>query len=298
MNGDLNRVALFVRVAEAGGVTAAAKKLKLPKSSVSRNLTQLEAELGVELVVRGTRRFELTAPGQSFFDAVANQIGAVEAAREDVRKETEEPNGLVRVAAPPPFAQWVLAPAVTRFVRRYPRVRVDLCTNTSPDPLHEGFDLAIVIGKLRDSSAKVRSLGTVECGLFASTGYLAERGRPRRPSDLQKHTCILLRSTSDRWTLDGKTGPTIVDVAGPIRVDDESTAIGVAVADGGIVVMPLHYPASAPGSGVLERVLPDYAVRGVRAQLIYVASRHVPSRISLLCDAIMSSVSTTCPKAS
>ncbi len=297
MNGDLNRVALFVRVAEAGGVTAAAKKLKLPKSSVSRNLTQLEAELGVELVVRGTRQFELTGPGQSFFDAVAGQIGAVIAAREDVRKETEEPRGLVRVSAPPPFAQWVLAPVITRFVRRHPRVRVDLCMSTSIDPLHEGFDLGIVIGKLRDSSAKVRSLGAVDCGVFASPGYLRERGKPRRPADLQKHACILMRgSMGDSWTFESKSGPVTIDVAGPIRVDDESTAIGVAIADGGLVVLPLHYPANNEPSGRLERVLPDHVVKGPRAQLVYAASRHVPSRIGLLADAIMEAVSTTCPK--
>src|SRR4051812_5467781 len=112
MNGgriDFNRVAMFVRIAEAGGGTAAAARLKLPKSSVSRSLTQLEGELGVELVVRGSRRFRLTDPGRAFYDAAAKGIGTVEVARDEVRDDKSTPQGLVRVAVPPTLARCLVA---------------------------------------------------------------------------------------------------------------------------------------------------------------------------------------------
>lgn len=299
VTGDLNRIALFVRVAEAGGVTAAAKRMKLPKSSVSRNLTQLESELGVELVVRGTRRFRLTPSGQAFFEAVATQIEAVEVARDDVRKETRDPRGLVRILAPAPFARWVLAPLITKFVHRYPRVRIELSVGASDDPVKAGFDLAIVIGHLEDSSARIRSLGAVDCGLFASETYLRERGTPKKPVDLENHDCILLRRTKDdRWTLTSQKGSSSARVDGPIRVDDESAAISIAVANGGIVVLPLHFRATDPTAASLTRVLPEHILRGEAAKLVYAASRHVPSRISLVCDAILETATTRCPTVS
>src|SRR3954468_16788092 len=103
---DFNRVAMFVHIAEAGGVTAAAAKTKLPKSSISRALSQLESELGVELVVRGSRRFRLSEAGQTFFEAASKGIGAVESAREEIAGGQETVRGHVRIAAPPTFGTW------------------------------------------------------------------------------------------------------------------------------------------------------------------------------------------------
>lgn len=301
MNGgkiDFNRVAMFVQIAEAGGVSAAAARSKLPKSSVSRALTQLEGELGVELVVRGSRSFRLSDAGRSFFDAAAKGIAAVRGARDDVRTDKTVPHGLVRIAAPPTLGTWLLAPLVARFVREHPQVQIDLClTGRQIDPARDGFDLAVSTGKLADSSAMVRSLGTVDGGIFGSAAYLRERGAPRRPGDLAKHECILNRSPGqkDRWSLTGPLGTSVVTVDGHIRVDDLFTAIATAEADGGLVVLPVHLPTTGPGAGNLVRVLPEYVVRGETAQLVYPAARHVPLRVSLLCDAIVKAATTSCP---
>lgn len=297
---DFNRVAMFVHIAEAGGVSAAAAKLKLPKSSVSRGLTQLEGELGVELVVRGSRRFRLTDAGLSFFEAASRGIAAVEDARDELRNEKTLPHGIVRIAAPPTLGAWLLAPIIARFVRQYPKVQVDLSvTGRQVDPVRDGFDLVLSTGKLADSSSKVRSLGTADGGVFGSAAYLRERGTPQRPSDLAKHECILYRSTGKkgRWALVGRHGTNVMSVDGHVRVDDVFTATAVAAANGGLAVLPVHSPGTDPAAGALVRVLPDYVVRGESAQLVYPASRHLPLRVSLLCEAIVATASATCPTA-
>src|SRR3954468_16049531 len=149
---DFNRVAMFVHISEAGGVTAAAEKTKLPKSSISRGLSQLESELGVELVVRGSRGFRLSEAGQVFFDAASKGIQAVESAREEIRGGQETARGLIRIAAPPTMGTWFLAPVIARFVREHPEVQVDLSVGgRSTDAVREGFDLALHVGKLADS---------------------------------------------------------------------------------------------------------------------------------------------------
>jgi DNA-binding transcriptional LysR family regulator len=294
---DFNRVAMFVQIASAGGVTAAAARLKLPKSSVSRSLSQLERELGVELVVRTSRQFRLTDAGQSFFRTASKGIATVDAARDEVRRDSATPQGLVRIAAPGNIANSMLPAMITRFVRSYPRVQVDVCvTAQQMHPVRDGFDLVFGMGKPSDSSAKVRSIGKLEMGIFATATYLREFGRPGRPSDLAKHDCILRSPTGkkDRWRLVGPKGSVVVAVDGHIRVDDSQGALAMASADGGLAVLPLRLPAAETRYTTLERVLPDYVVRGAVAYLIYAAQRHTPLHVAMLRDAILEETRATC----
>ena len=297
-NIDLNRVATFVQIARAGGVTAAATKLKVPKSSVSRALTQLESELGVELVVRNSRQFRLTDAGQTFFEAAERGIETVNEAREELRRERAVPRGLVRIAASPNMAIAVIAPAVARFVRSHPEVHVELSVSgRQVDPLRDGFDLVVSTGRLVDSSSKVRTMLSMDSGIFASADYLRERGVPRRPNDLVRHDCILRAGAGkkDRWELTGPSGKVVVTVDGHIRVDDLSTATAAAAAHGGLVVLPVHAAKRDVVAGLLERVLPEYIIEGETAQLVYPASRHVPMRVAMLCDAIFEFARGNCP---
>jgi DNA-binding transcriptional LysR family regulator len=297
---DLNRVAMFVRIASAGGVTAAATQLKVPKSSVSRGLSQLEAELGVELVVRSSRRFRLTEAGHSFFRAASKGIATVDDAREEIRREKVAPHGLVRIAAPANVATTFLPPVISQFVRQYPKVQIELCvTGRQVDPVRDGFDLVVgTNGKLTDSSSKVRSLGTLDAGVYATATYLRERGTPRRPVDLAKHDCILRGPSGkrDRWRLTGPSGTVVVPVDGHIRVDDLLGVVATAAAHGGLALLPLHLAGHEPSREALERVLPDYVVRGEAVQLIYPAQRHAPLRVTLLCEAIVAYARESCPK--
>lgn len=288
---DLNRVAMFVQIADAKGVGAAAARAKVPKSSVSRALTQLEDELGVELIVRRTRGFQLTEAGQTFYEAAAKGLATVREAREELAPGNREPRGLIRVAAPPGFASVIVTPAIVEFVRRHPRVDFELSvTAARVDPVRDGFDVVFAIGALDDSSARVRRFATMDAGVFASEAYLAERGLPRRPSDLAQHECIIQTRSSPKstWSLRAASGTTTsVDVRGRIAVDDQFSAVAAATAGGGLVVLPIHLVSHEPSARTLRRVLPDWIVPGESAQIVYAASRHVPLRIAMFCDAVM-----------
>lgn len=297
---DFNRVALFVHIASAGGVTAAATHLKLPKSSVSRSLSQLEAELGVELVVRTSRQFRLTDAGRSFFRAASKGIATVDGAREELRRENETPQGVVRIAAPPNIATAMLPPMIKSFVQRYPQVQVDLnVTGEQLHPIRDGFDLVFSTGKLVDSAIKVRLLATMESGIFATASYLREHGTPRRPSDLAKHACILRSAAGkkDRWRLSGPNGTVVVAVDGHIRVNDLVGAMALCAADGGLALLPLKLHVSERRFQGFERVLPDFAVRGEAVHMLYPAQRHAPLHVTMLRDTIVEATRHGCTNA-
>jgi DNA-binding transcriptional LysR family regulator len=290
---DLNRVAVFVRIAEAKGVSAAAARAKLPKSSVSRALTQLEDELGTELIVRRSKGFQLTGAGQVFYDAAAKGIAAVHDARAELRSDGSVPRGSLRVAAPPGIATLLVSPTIVKFVRRYPGVDVELSvTAARVDPIRDGFDVILCVGPLEDSSARVRRIGAMDAGIFASKEYLAERGVPRRPSDLAKHDCILQTRSplKNLWTLRGPGRTTDVTVRGRVAVDDQFAACAAATSGGGLVVLPLHMVTRDPAAAPLQRVLSDWVIAGEPAQIVFAASRHVPLRVSMFCEALVTAM--------
>ena len=314
---DLNRVAIFVQIARTGGVSAAAAVMKLPKSSVSRGLSLLEAELGVELVARSSRSFRLTDAGRSFFEAASKGIAAVDEARDALRPDKDVPRGTVRIAAQPGFATFLVAPVVAKLLREHRTVEVDLVvTSQKLDPVRDGFDLVLAIGKLDDSSAKTRPLGSVEQGVFASPDYLRARGTPRRPSDLAKHDCILQRSNGkrERWSFRPASHDTNgaksssganasngtdseVSVTGPLRVADLTTAARAASGGAGLVLLPIHMEKKDSTAQGLVRVLPDWITDGDPAQLVFAPTPHLPVAVRLLCDAIVANAVATCPTA-
>lgn len=289
---DLNRVAMFVRIAEAKGVGAAAARAKLPKSSMSRALTQLEDDLGVELLVRGKKGFQLTDAGQTFYEAAAKGLAFVHEAREELAPEGRELRGSLRVAAPPGFASVIMTPVIVEFVRRHPGVDIELSvTAARVDPIRDGFDVVFAIGTLADSSARIRRFATMDAGVFASEAHLAEHGTPRRPAELAHHECIIQTRSSPKstWSLRSASGPTTnVAIRGRIAVDDQFSAIAAAVAGAGLVVLPVHMVSHDPSARTLRRVLPDWIVPGESAQIVYAASRHVPLRVTMFCEALMS----------
>lgn len=299
---DLNRVAIFLQVAEAQGVNAAAAKAKLPKSSVSRALTQLEAELGVELVVRRTRSFQLTEAGQDFYDAAARGIAAVSDARERLRRDTSVPRGKLRVAAPPGYASFLITPVIAEFVKLHSEVEVELCVTAAPvEPSRDGFDVVFTAGPLGDSSARTRKIVGAEHGIYASTDYLTRHGTPKKPADISQHACILFSRQRRKsvWSLLGSTanGNLDIQVRGRITVDDLFSGIAATQAGAGLFVMPIHMAQMDPAARGLVRVLPGWTLRGESLQIVYADSRYTPRRISAFVDAVEERVRSGCPRA-
>ena len=292
---DLNAVATFVRVVERGGFTSAAAALGVPKSSVSRSVKRLEQELGVRLLHRTTRRLSLTEAGRAYYEGVASALSGMEEARAAIGDMQDAPRGAVRITAPPDIGAMLLAPIVARFAKKYPEVRVELSlTGRYVDLVQEGFDLALRMGKLSDSSLVVRSLGNIDAGLYASKQYLARAGVPHKLADLARHTCLLFKGSNGtaRWHLEGPHGQEIVDVKGQISADDISFLREALVAGGGIGFMPL--PNLRGIDKQVVRVLPEYGMKGVPSQLVYPSARYVPQRVALLRDAIVKEVPRQC----
>lgn len=288
----LDKLAVFARVVEAGGFSAAARALGIPKSSASRSVKQLEDVLGVRLLQRTTRRLRLTEAGQEYYERVAGALAALDEAREAVTETQDAPKGLVRLVAPSDWGSWLLAPVLARFIQRYPGIRVDLSlTSRDVDLIRDGFDLALRVGRLNDSSLIIRAMGSIDRGLFATEEYLARKGTPQRPADLAAHDFVICRvgGSSHELKLEGPHGPERVTVTGPV-VTDQLSFVQEAVRLGiGIGLLPTS------GCAVhlrLARVLPDYSEPGLSYSLVYPSARYVPRRVALLRDVLLEELPT------
>jgi len=292
---DLNRVAVFVSVVGAESFTAAADKLGLPKSSVSRSVAQLEDELGVRLLERTTRKLSLTEAGQAFYRRVQPAVLGLEEAGAAAAALRQEPQGTVRMTAPLELGVVVLPKLVVEFTRQYPKVQIALSlTPRVVDLVGEGFDLALRAGKLEDSSLVVRKVSGVELRLYASPEYVARRGMPETVADLAGHDCLLHRSRggTDTWTLSGPTRDETVEVGGPLQADGMFFLAEAALAGGGIALLPTDIGEPDYHAGRLERVLPAYAVRGAAYYLVMPSSRLIPTHVLLFRDFLLARLAT------
>jgi DNA-binding transcriptional LysR family regulator len=268
---DLNRISVFVKVVEARSFTAAAKALGLPKSSVSRSVSQLEDALGVRLLQRTTRTLHLTDAGQAYYETVARALVGIEEANAAAADLDKTPRGTIRMTAP-----------------------VDVGTAL----LAEGFDLALRAGRLGDSSLVARRVGPSELALYASEPYLARRGAPKRVADLASHDCVVFRPTGERtrWVLNGPTGPEAVEVTGPVAADDFAFIVRAVEGGAGIGLLPSFLSAQCERGVVrskLRRILPEHAVRGSYMHIVHPGSRYMPQRVALFRDFLCAELAKT-----
>lgn len=283
---DLNHLAVFVAVAEASGISAAAKKLGLPKSSVSRALSSLEAELGVQLVLRTTRQVSLSTAGAALYDRVAPQLAALQSTVSELPEREKQPSGLLRVTAPVDFGAMVLAEIVARFGARYPAVEVEVqLSNALVDLVAERFDVAIRMSsrRLKDSSLVARSVGVDSLQLFASPQYLARRGTPKVPADLGEHAWVVYRGL-DAFSLRGPTGSARVVARAQVRCDDMLFLRGLARAGAGVALLPAFVAEPDVLSGELVRVLPRWALPSTQVWLVTPTARNVPAKVTAFRD--------------
>jgi DNA-binding transcriptional LysR family regulator len=292
---DLNDVATFVRIAEDASVTAAARALGVPKSTVSRSLARLELALGVRLVHRTTRALALTEAGRAYFDRVRGPVAGVAEATADVVDLGAEPRGAIRITAPPDVGELLLAGVVARFTEKYPDVSFEVTlTSRIVDMVAEGFDLAVRAAPLRDSSLVARKLLSADLGLFASPGYLKRRGTPRAVAELAEHEVVGFRAAQMRTplTLTGPGGVVQVAVKGPVDADDLLFVRGLLVAGGGIGMLPLFFAGCAADveKQGLKRVLPEWAVRGGSLSVMAPSARHEPRRVRVFREFLVDEV--------
>jgi DNA-binding transcriptional LysR family regulator len=261
---DLNDLQFFAIVVEHGGYAAAERALGIPKSRLSRRVTQLEADLGVRLLQRSTRKFAVTDVGQSVYRHAQSMLAEAQAAREAVDRVSAEPRGLIKVSTPVALAEDMLAKLVPQFMEAYPQVRVQLhVSNRRVDIIPEGFDVALrVRNKLDDDGELVlRRFGQISELLVASPAYLLKRGRPKSPLDLGGHATLSMseEESKQRWTLHGPDGAIErVEIQPILMTHDFPLLMSAARAGLGIALLPESVCADWVRSGHLEVVVPDW----------------------------------------
>ena len=284
---DYNRVALFVQVVRAGSFTAAGAAVGLPKSSVSRSLSQLEKSLGVRLLQRTTRKLVLTDAGQAYYDAVQGAVAGLDEADAAVRELGAEPRGRVRITAPPDFGEIEMAAAFAQFTRKHPAIRLELSlTSRVVDLVAEGFDLAVRAGRLEDSTLIARKIGESESALFAAPAYLRRRGRPKTAAELPEHDWVLYRAHDGRSIirLDGPEGEHAFEATGSLVADELGFCLGAVEAGAGLALLPVELAGPSVQSGRLEHILPGFGHRGNAVYVVMPSSRQLPARVALVRD--------------
>lgn len=301
---DLNLVTAFVRVVEQQSFTGAAKSLNLPKSSVSRRVTELEEELGVQLLHRTTRKLALTEAGRSYYEQAERALSELNAAAETAAGMDTEARGIVRVTAPVDIGVMGLADIVAEFLREYPEIHVELSVSSRVvDLVDEGFDIGVRAGKSRDASLVARRVGNAALGLYASPEYLKTRGRPKTLDDLARHDCVLFRAQHGKavWKLDGPDGEaSSVEVSGRLNVDEMlfvRQAIGVGLGIGLLPTIVIATCARVSSLEPVERVLPEFSMGGgAEVSVVTPSGPKRPRRVTLLRDFLVQRLASRCEK--
>ncbi len=277
----------FIRVVESRSFTAAAERLSLSKSVVSRRLTELENRLGTRLLNRTTRSLSLTPAGQTYFERARAILADVEEAEQAVAELGRDPRGLLRVNAPMSFGILHLAPAVADFMRRYPNVELDLeLTDRFVDLVEEGWDIAVRIGRLQDSSLIARRLAPSRLVTVASPDYLARMGTPERPEDLTRHECLLYTTPSNPsvwpFRIDGEVRS--VRVQGRMRVNNGDAILEAVRAGLGLAVLPTFMIHGDLRSGRLVTVLEAFEATDFAIHAVWPHHRHLSPKVRAFVD--------------
>lgn len=292
----LERMRCFVRVVERGSLSAVARELGIGQSTVTRQLRELEAALGVRLISRTTRRLAVTDEGGRYYADCLEILRRVERAGEAVRDQSGAAAGTIRISCTAALGVLHVTRLVFAFQDSHPGIEIDLgLTDERIDLVREGVDLALRLGPLADSALRLRTLGQSRRLLVAAPGYLAARGRPRVPEDLAAHEGVRMTNVagSDTLVLEGADGARhAVAFGGRLRVDHGLAAREAFVAGRGIG--PTHHwlVADHLAAGRLEEVLPEYRLPAVPLSLLIVPERAEIGRVRLLVDFLAAAVGT------
>ncbi|MCW0920944.1 LysR family transcriptional regulator [Pseudomonas sp. RG1] len=278
---------IFCQVMDSGSFTAAADQLGLSKQFVSRRLMQLEERLGVRLLNRSTRRLDVTPLGQSYYESALRLLGEVEQVEQGIAGETAEPRGTIRLSAPLSFAVAHLGCLLPLFLQRYREVTVEVDLSDRPvDLLGEGYDLALRIGVLEDSTLIARRIASIERVYCVSPAYLAERGTPLKPEDLHSHDCLPYgHGRSVQWRFNEAPGkPLLINVTGRMRVNNGELLRDAAVQGMGITYLPTFIVGAALKDGRLVPVLDDLRPEPLTLSAVYPQHRQASRPVQALVE--------------
>jgi len=273
----------FVAVVEHGGFTAAAANLNVSTSFVSRQVNRLEDRLDTRLLHRTTRAVRLTEMGRVYYERSREIIDQLETLESDMADLQEHPKGLVRITAPGLYAQRHVAPVLAEFTAKYPDVSIDLDTSMSVvDIVADGFDLAIRMSALADSSLVARKVVSRRLVVCGSPAYLERRGKPKKPEDLSSHNCLTLLHMP--WRFAYPDAIRTIKVRGSWTSDNGRALVKAAVQGMGLVRLASYYMDEELSRGELVPVLEKFEVQDAATWIIYPDRHHLPTRVRFLID--------------
>ena len=291
---DLEGLAIFAKVAETRSFAAAAAELGLSKATVSKAVSRIEAKLKTRLFNRTSRRIALTDAGRQLSDRAAHILAEGEAAEDEALARSTAVRGLVRLAAPMSFGVLHLAPLLLEFLAQYPDVSIDLhLSDAMVDMIGDGFDAAIRIAALPDSSLIARRLCGMPRYLIGSPRYLKNRGRPRHPLHLTEHVCITYGhdTAPESWRFTQKNGKSAtVRPSGPLRVNNGDAMMPALVAGTGLGILPEFIVRDALADGRLERLLPEWSLPSGSVYWVTPPGGQRPKRVDVLGEFVTQSL--------
>jgi DNA-binding transcriptional LysR family regulator len=285
---ELEDLRTFAEVVESGGFSRAARRLGVSKSMISRRIARLEDELGSRLLSRTTRGLSPTEAGLELKARSERILAELEEAREAVASQGSEVVGRLRLSAPLGFGVRYIAPILTEIARAHPRLEMDVSySDRIVDVVGEGFDAAIRIGSLKDSSLVARRLAPVRAVIVASPDYLARNGRPRTPRDLTRHQCLIYTGSSRLdWVFRSGKRSIAVRPEGRLRTDNGEVIRQWAIEGLGIAALPSFLISDALGDGKVEAILRDYQMPEAGIHVVRPPGAYVPGKVRVLIDTL------------
>lgn len=288
-----NDISTFVRAAEAGNFTRAARVLRITPSAVSKSVARLEAELGLQLFHRSPRQITLTGDGEAFFDACRQGMTVIEDARSRLSGEAQPWRGKLRLCVPVSFGQYVVAPALSEWLELHPGLEVELIlTDRHVDMTAERFDLAVMLGEVPDSRLVARPLPNHRFLTVAAPAYLRRHGVPVMPEALAEHTCLRYEEANSgqfrTWTFTKNRYHHNHFPIGLLASDHVAVLLALAEGGRGILQAPRYVVAPALEAGRLVSVLSEFDSVGAPLSVVFEKARHVSARNRLAVEFLLS----------
>jgi len=291
-NADFSEILAFTEVVRGGSFTRAAENLRMPKSTLSRKVAELEERLGARLLQRTTRKVNLTDIGRAYYEHAMRVVSELEQAQELVSDMQATPKGVLRITTPITFG--VLGPLIAEYLRLYPEVQVELSsTGKVVDLVEERFDLALRAGHASDSSLVGRKVGVVRRCVLGAPELVKRIGRLKHPSELERHDCLVFAPEGNLWRLNSGSKEVEVLVRSRLQSNDYDMLRSVASSGFGFSLLPEYQCIEDVRLGRLTRALENWSALEIPIYALHPSTRHVPPKVTAFLDLVRDRLALT-----